>query len=362
MSSTLDWARCLDATFGPPKPGDYRATPDDFLVDEALDFAPEGHGEHLWLRIEKRSQTTLDVVNMLARLCEVTPRDIGYSGMKDRLAVTRQWLSVHLPGRDAPERLEERLAALGTRVLERARHPRKLKRGVHRTNRFSLRISGEAVEADDFGARWQALCESGVPNYFGPQRFGAGGRNLERVQALFSRGWRKRDDRQGMLLSSARSFLFNELLGARVEAGCWATPLDGDTLMLDGTQSVFTAEHADDELRRRAVELDLHPAGPLWGTGAADIESSAPAQQFEAQLKRHYPALCAGIEQAGAKGARRALRLRLGEPELVPLDVGVRLTFSLPRGSFATAVLRELIAHPDFAPLQTSLIQPNRQD
>ncbi|MDN6179475.1 MAG: tRNA pseudouridine(13) synthase TruD [Halomonas subglaciescola] len=352
MSPALDWARSLGATFGPPQPGDYRAVAEDFLVDEALDFAPEGHGEHLWLRIEKRGQTTLDVVNMLARLCDVTPRDIGYSGMKDRLAVTRQWLSVHLPGRDAPEPLEERLAALGTRVLERARHPRKLKRGVHRSNRFSLRLSGDAVAADDFSARWQALCASGVPNYFGPQRFGAGGRNLERVQALFARGWRKREDRQGMLLSSARSFLFNELLNARVKTGCWATPLDGDTLMLEGTQSIFTAEHANAELCRRAAELDLHPAGPLWGTGMpVDFESAASAQRFEVGLKQAHPMLCDGIEQAGAKCARRALRLRLGEPEFVPLDTGVRLSFSLPKGSFATAVLRELIAHPDFAPL-----------
>lgn len=353
MSPMLDWARCLDAAFGPPLPGEYRVAPEDFLVDEVLDFAPEGHGEHLWLRIEKREQTTLDVVRTLARLCGVTPREVGYSGMKDRFAITCQWLSVHLPGRDAPDALEARLEALGTAVLERGRHPRKLKRGVHRVNRFSLRVGGEAVNAEGFSARWQTLCEGGVPNYFGPQRFGAGGRNLERAQALLARGWRKRDDRQGMLLSSARSFLFNELLSARLTADCWATPLDGDTLMLDGTHSLFIADHADAEIKRRAAELDLHPTGPLWGKddGAADGESAAPAKRFEAQLRLDHPALSAGIEQAGADSARRALRLRLGEPALTPLEAGARLEFSLPRGSFATAVLRELIAHPDFAPL-----------
>ncbi|GAA3910498.1 tRNA pseudouridine(13) synthase TruD [Halomonas cibimaris] len=348
----MSWARCLDATLGPPRPGDYRAAPEDFFVDEALDFAPEGHGEHLWLRIEKREQTTLDVVRALARLCGVTPREVGYSGMKDRFAITRQWLSVHLPGRDAPEALEERLAALGTRVLERGRHPRKLKRGVHRSNRFTLRLTGEAAAADDVAARWQALCAGGVPNYFGPQRFGAGGRNLARARALLARGWRKRDDRQGMLLSSARSFLFNELLSARLQADCWATPLAGDTLMLDGTQSVFAVEQVDAELERRAAELDVHPTGPLWGTEDGAADAATPAQRFEAQLARDYPVLCAGIEQAGAKTGRRALRLRLGTPALAPLDDGgVRLEFSLPRGSFATAVLRELMDHPDFAPL-----------
>lgn len=369
MNLVLDGKRCLTADFGPPRPGGYRAVPEDFVVDEVLDFTPEGHGEHLWLRIEKRDQTTRDLVRALARLCDVTPRDVGYSGMKDRSAVTRQWLSVHLPGLDAPPALEKRLDALGCRVLEQARHPRKLKRGVHRANRFSLKVTGEAVQSSHFDARWQALCEHGVPNYFGPQRFGAGGRNLIRAQALFARGWRKRDDRQGMLLSSARSFLFNELLSARMAAGCWATPLDGDTLMLDGTQSLFTAEHIDGELQRRAAELDLHPAGLLWGRDASECKAGpgvnggsgaqgvpaddavAPAERFEKQLRRDYPALCDGIEQAGAKPARRALRLRLGDPQRVPLDNGMQLTFSLPKGSFATAVLRELIDHPDFAPV-----------
>ncbi|WP_311944631.1 tRNA pseudouridine(13) synthase TruD [Halomonas piscis] len=354
MSPEPGWARCLDAAFGPPLPGEYRAAPEDFLVDEELDFAPEGRGEHLWLRIEKREQTTLDVVRTLSRLCGVTPREVGYSGMKDRFAVTRQWLSVHLPGRDAPEMLETRLSALGIAVLEQGRHPRKLKRGVHRANRFALRVGGEAVDAESFSARWQALCEGGVPNYFGPQRFGAQGRNLQRARALLARGWRKRDDRQGMLLSSARSFLFNELLSARLTAGCWAMPLAGDTLMLDGTQSLFAVECVDAAIKRRAAELDLHPTGPLWGQGEGEsrgeVESAAPARRFELRLEQAHPALCEGIERAGAKSAWRALRLRLGTPELTPLGSGARLEFSLPRGSFATAVLRELLAHGDFAP------------
>lgn len=91
------WQRCLDAEFGAPSPGCYRVQPEDFVVDEQLDFTPENHGEHLWLRLEKRHQTTLDVVKSVSRLCGVTLRDVGYSGMKDRVAVTRQWLSVHLP-------------------------------------------------------------------------------------------------------------------------------------------------------------------------------------------------------------------------------------------------------------------------
>ena len=340
MISVPEWQRYLDTQFGVPKPGQYRAQPEDFWVDEQLDFTPEAHGEHLWLRVEKRNQTTLDVVKTLSRLCGVTPRDIGYSGMKDRIAVTRQWLSVHLPGRDVPPALEQSLAAQGITVVEQARHPRKLKRGVHRTNRFVLRLSGEAIGDNNFIGRWEALCQYGVPNYFGPQRFGAEGRNLQRAEALLNRGWRKRDDRQGMMLSTARSFLFNELLSARVADGTWSQPLAGDTLMLDGTQSVFRIDATDATLQGRAAQLDIHPTGVLWGVGEA---GEGDAAAYEARLLQHYPVLCSGLERSGVKQARRALRIRLLTPQLTWESGAVRLSFSLPRGSFATAVLGELL-------------------
>ncbi|TVP47396.1 MAG: tRNA pseudouridine(13) synthase TruD [Halomonas sp.] len=340
MINMPNWQRSLDAQFGPPKPGQYRAKPEDFWVDEQLEFTPEAHGEHLWLRVEKRNQTTLDVIKILSRLCGVTPRDIGYSGMKDRIAVTRQWLSVHLPGRDGPAGLEKSLNELGITVVEQARHPRKLKRGVHRTNRFVLRVGGDAIKAEDFISRWQALCQQGVPNYFGPQRFGQDGRNLQRAEAVLNRGWRKRDDRQGMMLSTARSFLFNELLSARLTDGTWCQPLVGDTLMLDGTQSVFTIDSVDTTLHDRAAELDIHPTGVLWGVGDA---SQGEVAAYQARLLEHYPALCGGLERSGVRQAQRALRMRLLDPQLEWEADTARLSFALPRGSFATAVLSELM-------------------
>ncbi|MWJ29244.1 tRNA pseudouridine(13) synthase TruD [Halomonas sp. ZH2S] len=350
------WPRVLDAAFGPPLPGNYRARPEDFRVEETLDFVPEGHGEHLWLRLEKRNQTTLDVVRILARLCAVGPRDVGYSGMKDRVAVTRQWLSVHLPGKDDPEALESQLAELGIILLEQVRHPRKLKRGVHRTNRFTLCLTGEAVAAPDFTRRWETLCETGVPNYFGPQRFGAGGRNLLRARELLARGWRKSDDRQGMMLSTARSFLFNELLGARVQAGDWAQPVAGDVVMLDGTQSIFCVDEVPTELLERAAALDIHPTGPMWGTGELATQQ---AGSYEQQLSQTHDALCEGLCQAGVKRAQRALRMRLLEPSLQIEGDRVQLAFSLPRGGFATAVLAELIEHPDFAGFSIDHARPD---
>ena len=344
MAMDESWPRVLDAEFGAPLPGEYRAAPEDFVVEECLDFAPEGQGEHLWLWVEKRDLSTLELARRLARACEVTPRDIGYAGMKDRVAVTRQWLSVHLPGREAPADLAERLADAPLALLEQCRHPRKLKRGVHRANRFTLRLSGAVVDDPRLEARWQRLIESGVPNYFGPQRFGPGGRNLVKARAILAKGWRKRHDREGMLLSAARSYLFNQLLARRIAAGDWDTPLDGELLVLDGSASQFASDGLDAALLERARRLDVHPSGVLWGTG--DAATSAAALAHEQAVIAEEAALAEGLVRAGVRMGRRALRVRLDEPSLMYDEGTLTLEFSLPRGAFATAVLRELIDHP----------------
>ncbi|MFG6177101.1 tRNA pseudouridine(13) synthase TruD [Halomonas sp. THAF12] len=338
------WPRVLDARFGTPRPGGYRATPEDFRVEEYLGFEPEGQGEHLWLWLEKRDLTTAMVARRLAKACEVAPRDVGYAGMKDRHAVTRQWFSVHLPGREAPEDLDARLAELPLTLLEVTRHPRKLKRGVHAANRFRLRLTGEALDGPELAERWDWLCRHGVANYFGPQRFGPDGRNLHRAASLLARGWRKRDDRDGMLLSAARSYLFNELLAARIVDGSWNVPLPGEAVVLDGSASRFVVEAIDASLIERAERLDLHPSGMLWGQGESVARDEALA--LEQALRGAHPELCAGLERAGVKMARRPLRLRLAAPRLESGEGEAWLSFTLPRGAFATAVLRELIAHP----------------
>lgn len=334
------WPRATEAEFGPPLAGTFRATPEDFVVEEVLGFAPEGEGEHLWLWIEKRELTTLEVSRHLARACAVPERAVGYSGMKDRVAITRQWFSVHLPGQPAPGDLVETLQASGVKVLEQARHPRKLKRGVHRANHFKLRISGAAVNAT-LEARWAWLCRHGVPNLFGAQRFGPHGRNLMRAQALLARGWRKRDDRQGMLLSAARSFLFNELLALRITDGSWQQLVPGDVAVLDGSASQFSVDELDAELITRAEQLDLHPSGVLWGVGASRATGAALA--FEQVVAERHAELCQGLERAGVAMARRALRMRLQQPRLMLADNSAQLEFQLPRGGFATAVLHELL-------------------
>ncbi|MDN3553470.1 tRNA pseudouridine(13) synthase TruD [Halomonas almeriensis] len=339
------WPRVLDEHFGAPRPGAYRQSPEDFQVEENLGFTPQGEGEHLWLWVEKRDMTTAMVARQLADLCQVGPRDVGYAGMKDRVAVTRQWFSVHLPGRATPSDLADRLSNDCVTLLAQARHPRKLKRGVHVGNQFRLRLSGEAVEDPQLEARWAWLCRHGVANYFGPQRFGADGRNLLRAVPLLSKGWRKRDDPQGMLLSAARSYLFNTQLAERIANGSWATLLAGEVAVLDGSSSQFCVDLLDDELLARAERLDLHPSGVLWGQG--DSRAQDAARDAECAALASHPALCRGIEHAGARLARRPLRLRLAAPALQRLaDGAVWLSFGLPAGAFATSVLRELLDHP----------------
>ncbi|RKR04274.1 TruD family tRNA pseudouridine synthase [Kushneria sinocarnis] len=339
-----DWPRWHGP---PPGAARFRSVPEDFRVEEVMPFVPEGEGEHLWLWLEKRAMSTPVLVRHVARQLEVRPRDIGVSGLKDHGAVSRQWLSVWLPGAATPARLAALLAlkdgASRVQLLEHARHPRKLKRGVHRANRFRLVLRDVEASESDLAARWQRLLAHGVPNYFGPQRFGVGGDNVTRALRLFARGWRRRDDREGLLLSSARSYLFNAVLAERISRECWLTPLAGDVFNLAGSASRFTADEPDAGLGERLASGDIHPTGPLWGRGSTPVQ--ADAAEFERQVVDHHPQLRDGIEQAGATPARRPLRLMPEAASMAAGSDGMILEFTLARGGFATAVLRELIAH-----------------
>jgi len=328
----------------PTAAGEYRQRPEDFQVEEQFDFTPEGHGEHWWLWLEKRGLTTPDLARLLARVVDIPVRDVGFSGLKDRDAVTRQWFSLALPGREPPPGWEAGLMERGVRCLEAARHPRKLKRGVHRANRFRLRIEGEAIVSPATRERWDRLITDGVPNYFGPQRFGPEGRNLHRARQLLVRGWRKRQDPQGLLLSTARSYLFNAMLSARVADGTWCVPQPGDVLNLEGTASRFVAAEVDDALLARAEAGDLHPTGPLWGSGR--LESEGMIVERETAIATGFPELSDGLVRAEVRQNRRALRLRLKDAAWETQGEAVWLSFTLPRGAFATSVLRELFRHP----------------
>src|SRR5690606_10303247 len=236
-----------------------RVAPEDFDVTELDGFEASGAGEHLVLTIEKRSMNTAFVARLLAEWAGVDERAVGYAGLKDRHAVTRQRFSVQLPGREAPgvEALERDDPATGQRlrVLGHARHSRKLPRGALAGNRFALVLRGVEGEPAAIEARLRAIAGRGVPNYFGGQRFGHAGGNVGKALRMFAGARVKRDER-ALLLSAARSALFNRVLAARVAGGSWDRGLDGEAWMLDGSRSVFGPEPWSDALAARLERFD----------------------------------------------------------------------------------------------------------
>ena len=328
-------------TAPPPLSGVLRAAPEDFIVDEILTIPLSGSGEHVWLKVRKRGWSTDRVAQQLARAAGVVRRDVGYAGMKDRHAVTTQWFSVQLPGRDAPQ-WGESLPA-GIEVLESARHARKLQTGALAGNRFDIILRECGGDRTALETRVETLRARGVPNYLGEQRFGHHGANVERALAMFTGKLRTRDRAlRGIYLSAARSYLFNQVLAQRVRADNWDTGLDGEAFLLNGTHSFFIADGVDAALHTRLQDRDIHPSGPLWGQG--DALPHAVARQLEEEVLARYADLAAGLVAAGLRQERRPLRLLPQDLTVAWIDAtSLRIGFQLPPGSYATVVLRELV-------------------
>ena len=340
-ATTADPLRLPNAHGDPPVCGRLRTCPEDFVVDEVLGFEPDDAGSHVLLIVEKRGANTGWVGSQLARAAGVAPRDVGWSGQKDRHAVTRQAYTLPWPVQ-AP--LEPCLAFSGEgfRVLSARRHGRKLRPGSHRANRFELRVRDVAGNLDELAARLAVIGRGGVPDYFGPQRFGRDGANLARARAWAASGAGPRERSvRGFVLSAARSALFNAVLAERVRRGDWNQLLAGEAVMLDGRRSFFRAATIDATLVERCAVLDVHPSGPLWGRG--ESPASGDALAVEAAVLAGETALRALLEAERLEHERRALRLRVRELHWsIESDV-LTIGFELPRGAFATAVLHEIV-------------------
>lgn len=316
----------------------FRVEPADFQVEELPAFAPSGAGEHLLLDIEKTGMNTAFVAGLLARWAGVVPMAVSYAGMKDRHAVTRQRFSVHLPKRQAPAL--DTLQVEGLRVLASDWHARKLQRGALAGNRFVLVLREVSGDRDAIEARLRQIQRDGVANYFGEQRFGHDGGNLDAARAMFA-GRRAGREQRSILLSAARSALFNAVLHARVQAGTWNAGVDGDVWMLAGSRSVFGPEPFSAELRARAQAHDIHPAGPLWGRGGLRQGEPAATQMLAALAGSE--AIRDGLERAGLSMESRALRLLPAAMDWQWRDANtLRLGFELPPGAYATALLHAL--------------------
>ncbi|CAM4004382.1 tRNA pseudouridine(13) synthase TruD [Psychrobacter arenosus] len=385
----------------------HKICPEHFIVNEQLDIEFSGEGEHLWVFIQKTGMNTVHAAKLLADWAGIPERDVGYSGLKDRQAVTTQWFSLRIPNRTLPEvafnpslandtvlneQNESAAVAIKTAdetttqqeqiaVLEQHWHNKKLSRGAHKANQFILTLT--EVQADDQAAveaRLQQITQDGVPNYFGGQRFGHGGNNISEALKWFhdealkaassidkvpansanhsedklgKRGNRKKErkiskrlrEQHSMRLSAARSLIFNRILATRVADNTWNSGLVGEVFNLAGTGSIFASDTLDATLLERVQAQDIHPTAPLWGLDNDKVIGEA--RELEEQIIASEPVLtrlAQGLEAQQIKAQRRALRLVPQELAWQWLDeASLQLQFSLPTGSYATSVLYSLV-------------------
>lgn len=324
--------------------GVLRATDDDFFVDEEPAYQPSGTGDHVFVKIEKRGLTTAHAVERIARALGVNARDIGVAGMKDRHAVTRQWLS--LPPPVTPEAARA-LALDDIAIVELGRHPHKLRTGHVRANRFSLVVRGVT---EDAASRARAILERlamppGAPNWYGEQRFGREGDNAAKGLAIV-RGEKPPRDRKlaRLLVSALQSQLFNDWLAARMADGLYARVLAGDILHKTGGGQFTCEDPGTDEARLLAGDVTL--TGPMFGERMRRPPDDSPAAEREdavlaaAGLARDAFASVRAI----AEGTRRDATVAIAEPTVRAVEPGViEVAFTLPGGAYATAVMRELM-------------------
>jgi tRNA pseudouridine13 synthase len=342
--------------------GTIKHRPDDFVVDEIPAYEPSGEGSHLYVRISKTNVTTDDVVKAMARALRVERRDIGVAGLKDKVGITTQWLSIPAADRS----LDERVAALqieGVTILEQRRHANKLKTGHLKGNRFTIVVRGiDPERRDEVVAALERISAEGVPNAFGVQRFGRDGDTHERARAWLTGKERAPADPRlrRFHFSAFQSAIFNAVLAHRVEDGTWRVPLLGDLLKKEDTGGIFVCTDVQVD-RERADRGELCPTGPIVG----DRMRQAEAEAFDLEQRIVAPFI-EGVDLHRARslgeGTRRPLRLRVAElshafvasspheaassddAETPAGGCAIRVRFVLPKGAYATTVLANAFA------------------
>jgi tRNA pseudouridine13 synthase len=320
--------------------GCIRQKESDFRVDEIPSVQPEGTGEHVWLKVQKTGSNTDWVAGQLAKIAGVKKKDVGYAGLKDRHAVTTQWFSIYLPGKDEPDWQASLPPEI--EILESTRHTRKLRTGALQGNRFEIIVRDCKGDEEALNARIDSIQHTGVPNYYGEQRFGHNFSNVEKATAWFSGDFKPKGRHlQGIYLSAARSWIFNKILEQRLLKHEFDQLLDGEVFLLDGSKSWFQ-EPLTAEITERHRQRDIHPTAALWGKGGSPAKASVAI--LEEGVCSGNVNIIKGLEANGLKHERRSIRLFADNLSLNWQDeTTFQLKFQIPAGSFATAFLREVI-------------------
>jgi tRNA pseudouridine synthase D (truD) len=309
----------------------------DFVVKENLGYSMAGEGEFVAVRVRKTDANTLFVGEKLAQFAEISARNMSYAGLKDRRAVTEQWFSLQMPGKPTPDFGDFQLE--GIEILEVTRHNRKIRTGSLDGNYFDILLRN-AIENDDLKVRLENLSKFGFPNYFTEQRFGRDGHNL--TQALrWAKGEIQVKDRKkrSFYLSAARSEVFNLVVSERLKQGVANRVLPNDIVQLSGSHSWFVADEKEDlnVLQLRLEQGDLQLTAPLIG------ETAQPACSLENDIVQQHQDIVNLMKQERLKPARRPLLMKPKDFNWQFEETGLRLKFYLPAGSYATALVRELV-------------------
>ncbi|ULH16927.1 tRNA pseudouridine(13) synthase TruD [Deinococcus sp. KNUC1210] len=331
---SFTWADLRPLTDTPRTGGVLRSAPEDFRVDEVPLYLPSGEGDHLYLHVRKTGHTTAYLMRELAGQLGLRPTDVAAAGLKDRHAVTTQWLSM-------PAKAERRLPGFsldGVEILDVSRHPNRLGMGHLKGNRFTVRVHEAAGTAAQAQVTLDLLNQLGIPNYFGPQRFGLGGLNAEEGLRVLRGESKLRDPAvRRFLVSSVQSLIFNRFLALRLERGLFAALLSGDMAKKHDTGGVFEVQDAALE-SLRAERGDVSATGTLFGRKVKPLTQDAGALEQEALSA--FDLTPAAF--SSRKGDRRIIRIFAEDTSVEALPDGYAVSFTLPRGSFATSLLREL--------------------
>lgn len=309
----------------------------DFVVKEQLGYDMSGDGEFVAVKVRKTDCNTLFVGEQLAKFAGISARNMSYAGLKDRKAVTEQWFSLQMPGQPTPDFSQFSLE--GVEILDVTRHQRKIRIGSLQGNHFEILLRN-AEETDELKVQLDFLAKNGFPNYFTEQRFGRDGNNL--TQALrWANGEIKVKDRnkRSFYLSAARSEMFNLIVSKRMELNLAQQILVGDVLQLNGSHSWFVVDESEDlaQLQQRLAQQDVLLTAPLIG------EEEKSAVDFEHEIFAQHQALFDLMRQERMKAARRPILMQPQHFQWQFEPNGLRLQFALPAGSYATALIRELV-------------------